>query len=381
MWTDGSGNRLVKTTWEKLNRRNISMGMLAIIMVVSWLLPGSVDTSYAASKSAVKSETKRVTASGRTFTVQTVTIPKGTPVTVGLAKGQVGATQDFKAIAKAYGAQAAINGAFFEAYGGPTDPYGNLIVDGKVAHVGRYGTTLGFKADGSALMDSLYISITGKVTGTPGRPQSWYVSFVNRTPAANASNSILFTKDRGARVGFKGGVAVVIENGKVKKNMPNDNVAIPPKGYVLVYSGTEKSLADRFEVGAAVEMNITYKDPNGKSIPWEEVVTAVGAGPRLVKNGKVSLSPAAEGFRDQKILSSSAARSGVAIKSDGSIMIATVSGATMKQWAEIMKKMGVEQAMNLDGGASSAMYGNGRVITPAGRLLSNTLVFGSNLKK
>ncbi|MNJ60560.1 hypothetical protein D3C77_563010 [compost metagenome] len=60
-------------------------------------------------------------------------------------------------------------------------------------------------------------------------------------------------------------------------------------------------------------------------------------------------------------------------------MIATVSGATMKQWADIMKALGAKQAMNLDGGASSAMYGGGKMLTPAGRLLSNTLVFGSNL--
>lgn len=381
MWTDRSGSCLVKMSWGKLNRKNISISVLAIIWLGSWLLSGSVDTSYAASKAAVKSETKKVTVSGRTFTVQTVTIPKGTPVTLGLAKGQVGATQDFNAIVKAYGAQAAINGAFFEAYGGPTDPYGNLIVDGRVAHIGRYGTTIGFKTDGSVLMDNLYISITGKVTGTIGRSQSWYATFVNRTPAVNASNSILFTQDRGARVGFKGGVAVVIVDGKVKDKMSNNNVAIPPKGYVLVCSGTQKTMADRFEIGATVEMNVAYKDPNGKSIPWEDVVTAVGAGPRLVKDGKVSLSPAGEGFQDQKILSSSAARSGIAIKADGSVMIATVSGATMKQWAEIMNKMGVKQAMNLDGGASSAMYGNGRMITQAGRLLSNTLVFGNSLNK
>ncbi|AJS61575.1 phosphodiester glycosidase family protein [Paenibacillus sp. IHBB 10380] len=368
-------------SWGKLNRKNISIGMLAMLFIGSWLLSGSVDTSYAASKATVKSETKKVTVSGRTFTVQTVTIPKGTPVTLGLAKGQVGATQNFNAIVKAYGAQAAINGAFFEAYGGPTDSYGNLIVDGRVAHIGRYGTTIGFKTDGSVLMDNLYISITGKVTGTKGRSQSWYATFVNRTPAVNASNSILFTQDRGARVGFKGGIAVVIVDGKVKDIMSNNNVAIPPKGYVIVYSGTQKSMADRFEIGATVEMNVAYKDPNGKSIPWEDVVTAVGAGPRLVKDGKVSLSPAGEGFQDQKILSSSAARSGIAVKADGSVMIATVSGATMKQWAEIMSKMGVKQAMNLDGGASSAMYGNGRTITKAGRLLSNTLVFGNSLNK
>lgn len=64
---------------------------------------------------------------------------------------------------------------------------------------------------------------------------------------------------------------------------------------------------------------------------------------------------------------------------DGSVMLATVPGATMKQWAEVMQKLGAKQAMNLDGGASSALYGGGKVLTSAGRLLSNTLVFGHNL--
>ncbi len=62
--------------------------------------------------------------------------------------------------------------------------------------------------------------------------------------------------------------------------------------------------------------------------------------------------------------------------SDGSVMIATVPGATMKQWAAVMQKLGAVQAMNLDGGASSGMLVGGKVVTSPGRLLSNTLVFG-----
>ncbi|OAB39470.1 copper amine oxidase [Paenibacillus macquariensis subsp. defensor] len=355
--------------------------MLAVAMTLSFVLPGYMNTSYAASTSAIRNEVKKVTVSGRSFTVQTISIPKGVPTTVGLAKGKVGLTQDFNAIVKAYRGEAAINGAFFEAYGGPPDPYGNLIVDGKIVHMGHYGTTIGFKADGTALMDRLRLSLKGTVSRTVGSPLSWYATFVNRTPSTNANVSILYTEKRGSNVGFKGGIAVVMENGKVTKKVPNDNVMIPKNGYVLVCNGTEKSMAERFEVGADVEMNVTYQDDQGQALPWEEVITAVGAGPRLVKEGKVALTPTAEGFKDQKILSSAAARSGIAIMADGSVMIATISGATMKQWAEVMQKLGAKQAMNLDGGASSALYGRGKVLTSAGRLLSNTLVFGNNLNR
>lgn len=360
-------------------KRMVLIGLLAIITTLSLIVPKHTSTTYAASKPTIRNEVKKVSVSGKSFTVQTVAIPKGVPATVGLAKGKVGLTQDFNSIVQSYRGEAAINGAFFESYGGVPDPYGNLIVDGEVAHMGHYGTTIGFKADGTALMDSLRISLKGTVSRAVGSPLSWYATFVNRTPSTNANVSILFTEDRGSRVGFKGGIAIVMENGKVTKKVPNDNVVIPKNGYVLVCSGTEKSMAGRFEVGADVVMNVSYQDDKGQALPWEEVVTAVGAGPRLVKDGKVALSPAAEGFKDQKILSSAAARSGIAVMADGSVMIATVPGATMKQWAEVMQKMGAKQAMNLDGGASSAMYGNGKVITQAGRLLSNTLVFGSNL--
>ncbi|WP_251377835.1 phosphodiester glycosidase family protein [Paenibacillus sp. YPG26] len=139
------------------------------------------------------------------------------------------------------------------------------------------------------------------------------------------------------------------------KKAVNANSLIPKDGYVLVFTGNEKKSSDRFVVGYKVQEKLVYKDDKGKAIPWENVVTAVGAGPRLVQDGKVKLNAKAEGFNDPKILSSSAARSGIAIMPDGSILLATVSGATMQQWAGIMKALGAKQAMNLDGGASISL--------------------------
>ncbi|WP_339278355.1 phosphodiester glycosidase family protein [Paenibacillus sp. FSL W8-0426] len=356
-------------------------GAMALILALPVLLSGAVGAPETAeAKAAISTKVQKVKTAGRTFTVQTVSIPKGTPVTVGLAKKQVGQTATLPSIVKAYGAQAAINGAFFEAYNGAPDPYGMLIANSKVIHIGRYGTSIGFKADGTAIMDSLQVSLTGKVTGKDGKPRSWYATFVNRTPAADANISMLYTPERGGKVGFKGGIAVVIEKGIVTKKLTNNNVSIPKNGSVLVFTGTLKSMADRFDVGSAVEMNYKYTNASGKEIPWEDVVTAVGAGPRLVKDGKVAVNPVSEGFKDTKILNASGARSGIAIMADGSVMLATVPGATIKEWAAVMQKLGAKQAMNLDGGASSGLYAGGKMLTSPGRLLSNTLVFGGSVK-
>ncbi|WP_415803688.1 phosphodiester glycosidase family protein [Marinicrinis lubricantis] len=104
------------------------------------------------------------------------------------------------------------------------------------------------------------------------------------------------------------------------------------------------------------------------------VESALQAGPRLVRNGKVDTNPTAEGFKDPKVLTNRAARSAVGITAEGKLLIATASSATIKELAEVMVKLGAIEAMNLDGGASSGLYANGKYITTPGRDLSNALV-------
>ena len=101
---------------------------------------------------------------------------------------------------------------------------------------------------------------------------------------------------------------------------------------------------------------------------------AVQAGPRLVRNGKVDLDVEGEGFKDPKILTNSGARSALGITRDHRLILVTVPAATIPQLAEIMLQAGAWQAMNLDGGASSGLYYNGKYLTKPGRLLSNALI-------
>ncbi|GGD49329.1 hypothetical protein GCM10010911_03580 [Paenibacillus nasutitermitis] len=325
-----------------------------------------------------KLESRKVTAGGKSFSVSMVTIPKGMPVTAGIAGRSVGATQPLSAIAKNYNADIAINGTFFDAYSGVPDPYGNIIRDGLPEHIGNLGTTIGFKWDGSAVMDSLRIKIFGNVEGSE-RTSGWYAYFINRKPTSGSA-ATLFTPARGAKLGFAAASAVIVENGNVKRIAYGENAEIPKNGYVLVFLGAEKGQAGKFKVGDKVSYNVEYQDMNGNKLDWSQVHTAIGAGPRLVKDGKVSLNAADEGFRDPKILSGGGARSGIAILKDGSVIIATVSGATMKQWAQVMVQLGARQAMNLDGGASSGLWYKGKSVTSAGRELSNALLFGEKLK-
>ncbi|MCJ8014061.1 phosphodiester glycosidase family protein [Paenibacillus sp. KQZ6P-2] len=98
------------------------------------------------------------------------------------------------------------------------------------------------------------------------------------------------------------------------------------------------------------------------------------AGPRLIVDGKVSLNVKQEGFKDPKILTGGGARSALGITKDHKLILLTTGGATIPQLAEIMREAGAYQAMNLDGGASSGLYYNGKYLTTPGRKISNAIV-------
>ena len=172
------------------------------------------------------------------------------------------------------------------------------------------------------------------------------------------------------------GSAVTVSKGIVTKVSKNTNVDIPKDGYVLFFTG-RRSIWRAVSKKAATLTIPSAITSSGKAIDWSEVHTAIGAGPRLVKDGKLAVDQRDEGFVSPKILNDSGARSGIAIMNDGSILLVTVPAATIKQWGQIMVSLGAKQAMNLDGGASSGLYANGKQITPAGRELSNALVFSS----
>jgi len=112
----------------------------------------------------------------------------------------------------------------------------------------------------------------------------------------------------------------------------------------------------------------------GTAFDARQVEGAVQAGPMLLKNGNVAVNAAAEGFQDPKILTGGGARSAIGITQNHELILLTVGGSTIPQLAQIMKQAGAYQAMNLDGGASSGLYLNGKYITTPGRKVSNALL-------
>lgn len=290
-----------------------------------------------------------------------------------LANNQLGTTQNLYDMAKSYNASAAINGTFFSAYSGKPVPWNTIIKGGKIVHAGDVGTVFGFTADRKVKMEQLKIYIKGATDGSYEWPHNWYAYGFNHVPGEDTI--YIFTPEWGTSLGFSQGINIAVANGIVKDIKEKQDMIIPPNGYVINFTGSCENLAKIFEIGQAVEYRVVYYDKSGREVSWSDVVEAVSAGPTLVKNGEIKADPAGEGFTEPKILSLAMARSAIGVTLQGDILLVTAPSATIQQLAQVMKELGAYNAMNLDGGASSGLYLNGKYLTRPGRELSNALIF------
>ena len=103
---------------------------------------------------------------------------------------------------------------------------------------------------------------------------------------------------------------------------------------------------------------------------------ALGNKPRLIEKGKNLL---IDWDLDKKQKETKARRNAIAYK-DGKIYLVVAGGATVPDLAEIMKKLGAEYALNLDGGYSSALWYNDEYIVGPGRDIPNAIIFSDNRK-
>jgi len=153
----------------------------------------------------------------------------------------------------------------------------------------------------------------------------------------------------------------------------------PRSGYPVgdvVVDGTLKVFGRR---GSAMAIDY-YGQPHvfdtefGKSVDWSPYRWALRGTVRLVRDGRPSPNPKAQKFHDRRIWSR-VARTGAGVTQSGKlVLIATTSPVTLTEFARAMIKLGVRDAVNLDGGSSTCLFYRGIVVIRPGRRLSNMLV-------
>lgn len=105
---------------------------------------------------------------------------------------------------------------------------------------------------------------------------------------------------------------------------------------------------------------------------WSAYDTVICCGPRLVSGGRIAVDTT--GFHDPHVLGRGQ-RIAVGTTDAGKlILVGTRRACTLTELACIMRDLGCTEAINFDGGSSSAMYCAGKTLRSPGRQLTNVLL-------
>ena len=311
--------------------------------------------------------------SGKPAVINVFTVnPKCIDVTIkpSYASQSIGNLRRVQDIAFAENALAAVNASYFKPDIGV--PLGASIIDRKVITGPLYNRVV-FGITGNNDFKMAKLKLNGKIF--VGKDIELPIFNINQPVFSNVSFS-LFTPEWGIDTPKTSSyyTHIVVDNYKIQ-SVSSDSVQIPPNGFVIV--GPKKLLPETYNCGDLVFYE-TYLSPDD----WFDVVNAVGGGPYLVKEGSIFIDKQRFG---KDFLWEKEPRTAVGYTKKGTLILATVDGrsknsygATLTELAKIMYDLGAYNAMNLDGGTSTQMVVNGRVVnTPTikgGAKVTNALI-------
>lgn len=251
---------------------------------------------------------------------------------------------------------AAVNGTYFKPQNGV--PLGTLMINKKVYTGPIYNRVAMGIGNNEYKMAQVQFNSTLKA----GR-ENLKIDNINQ-PRMLSTYVLLYTADWGqtSPTPPKYGVNIAIKDNKIT-TISYGSTAIPENGYVI--SGPKAKLEPFFSA-KKISLDI-------KMVPeWENINHIISGGPYLVKDGSVFIDVTA-----QKLgaITGKNPRTAIGYTAENEFIMVTVDGReqasvgmTLGELARMMKDFGCINAMNLDGGGSSVMYVNGRVVNnPAQR--------------
>lgn len=276
---------------------------------------------------------------------------------------------------------AMVNGTLFNAYYDAKQAItfpnncplsaGMLMTGGRMIHSG-YAVTLGYTMDGKWLIDK----VDTKVKLYPqGKRESTMtgVNIFTSDPAA----TVLYTPEIGLPVPVKAGSTVYVVRGGIAESSQNGLTSLTVKNgtYALVFH--ENAWCTPPDIGTQVEIGYEFTPSRPeKTEDWKNVTMAVAAGPLLLRNGQNVVNDAGlnSAFINSAKHQGGAQRTFIGVKADNTLVIGEAS-TTHSDAANTLKAMGCVDALAVDGGASSFLYANGRILQEAGRKLNNVIAF------
>ena len=251
-------------------------------------------------------------------------------------------------LAKLNKALVAVNGGFFAPDGAAV---GALLVNQEWLRLPwKARTAIAFKPNGAARIGNLQARATARFSNGLAVP----IRDLNGWPDSGKITAL--THRFGNYYALRSGeIALVVKKNVIVAKPGGGGVAIHRDGFTLVASGAARPFLDQAARGGRVELEIS-------ALGWNGYTDALGGGPRLVDNGRIDVTDVRESFRED-VRIGLAPRTALGIDKYGRYILVVVdgrqgfysSGLTLRELAATMQKLGAVDALNLDGGGSTAM--------------------------
>ncbi|MEO3810144.1 phosphodiester glycosidase family protein [Sphaerisporangium sp. B11E5] len=272
-------------------------------------------------------------------------------------------------MARRAGAVAAVNGGFFNIHTEKHlrgEPVGVSVVDGKLLSEAVAGRSALILKDRTARITEVRTDITA--TSADGEKTA--VTGVNRV--ARPDELVLYTEEYGAKTPADGGAEAVLDAGGAVMELRPSGGKVAPGTRVLHGTGI---MADWIWSHAWEQwtVKITTKVIDlrtDKAIPLTPDTSVIGGGVGLVRNGRERVTAQADGHASVNMILRRHPRTLAGVTRNGTLILVAIDGrrpgttvgASMVEAARLMLWLGARQAINLDGGGSSAMIVKGKVV-------------------
>ncbi len=285
-------------------------------------------------------------------------------------------TETTSSIAKRHGAFAAVNAGFFRLdksiFAG--DAAGVLKIDGKLLSE-PFGNRIALFIKNAPQISEVEFLRFDLSQSVKLRGSHFQIDGVNRQRKNN--DLILFTPEfHGTTLTDSDGLEIIVQNGKISRIFDGRGSSpIPSNGFVLSAAGKLREIILRtVKVGEKIKLEISGSDLKSSVFPatidssYYLAEDIVGGVPQLIKNGKIEITWEQE-KSSKEFVETKHPRTAVAKLNDGKFLMVTVDGRSeesggigLQSLAEILLELGAVDAMNFDGGGSTTMFLDGKVI-------------------
>ena len=300
-------------------------------------------------------------------------------VKVGLPRKEKKYSRDFLTnIVKNEMAYAGINGNYFDLIVG--NPLGTVVTNGLWFTGPIYNrVAIGFSSDKKISIDK--VSLIGKATVLRGFRKKILTTFETdglNTPIHLFNKIGLFNYNWGEKLSTPEDKIFYLTKGKcIKKIKQTNDVDIPIDGYVLV--AKDEKYLNFLKKRDCIKID-WLSNPD-----WSNIKEAISGGPYLIMDGEIYIDAKEQRIKFSK-KENYAPRSAIGIDSNNKLYLIAVDGRdndysvglTLEELAELLKKLNLKEAINLDGGGSTTLVAGGEILNKLSerheRKISNALL-------